>query len=192
MNAATPPDRLVGDGIATHVPEATALLGSDRSLLYEAVEEGVVGFGPSHLLVVSTGAETAPGWASRVENVFTVDTEAYVRIEDGDTTLDFVAMGFDLSAKLELLGEHAETSLLVVDDLSTLVERTDVQVVYRFLHVLVAQARRMGLRGVYALDAGLLDARTCTTLCWLFDSVMRVERDSEGGLQTIAIESHGL
>ena len=61
---------------------------------------------------------------------------------------------------------------------STLLMYSDVQTVFRFLHVFPSRIQSAGLFGVFALDPGMHDAQTVNTVRAIFDAEARVEDGS--------------
>jgi hypothetical protein len=62
-----------------------------------------------------------------------------------------------------------------VASVSTLLMYSDVQTVFRFLHVFTSRIRSAGLFGVFALDPGMHDGQTVNTVRAIFNAEARVE-----------------
>jgi len=62
-----------------------------------------------------------------------------------------------------------------VASVSTLLMYSDVQTVFRFLHVFTSRIQSAGLFGVFALDPGMHDEQTVNTVRAIFDAEARVE-----------------
>ncbi|MEF8843806.1 MAG: hypothetical protein V5A62_19665 [Haloarculaceae archaeon] len=69
-----------------------------------------------------------------------------------------------------------------VVSVSTLLMYSDVQTVFRFLHVFTSRIQSAGLFGVFALDPGMHDAQTGNTVRAIFDAEARIE----GGEATLS------
>lgn len=62
-----------------------------------------------------------------------------------------------------------------VASVSTLLMYSDVQTVFRFLHVFTSRIQSAGLFGVFTLDPGMHDEQTVNTVRAIFDAEVRVE-----------------
>jgi hypothetical protein len=58
---------------------------------------------------------------------------------------------------------------------STLLMYSEVQTVFRFLHVFTSRIQSAGLFGVFALDPGMHDAQTVNTIRAIFDAEARID-----------------
>jgi hypothetical protein len=52
---------------------------------------------------------------------------------------------------------------------------SEVQTVFRFLHVFTSRIQSAGLFGVFALDPGMHDAQTVNTIRAIFDAEARID-----------------
>ncbi|WP_338739441.1 RAD55 family ATPase [Haloplanus salilacus] len=95
--------------------------------------------------------------------------------------VDMTGVGIKFS---ELLEEFYETqgiqrNRVVLDSLSTLLMYSDLQTVFRFLHVFTGRVQSVDGLGLYAIDSGAHDDKTMNTLKQLFDGVIETHEDGE-------------
>lgn len=69
---------------------------------------------------------------------------------------------------------------LCVDSLSTLLMYTNLQAIFRFLHVHTRRVKAAGALGTYVVEDGMHDAQTMVSLQQLFDATIKLE--NEGGV----------
>jgi KaiC/GvpD/RAD55 family RecA-like ATPase len=62
---------------------------------------------------------------------------------------------------------------------STLLMYSDLQTVFRFLHVFASRVENAGALGLFVIQSEAHDARTMNTLSQLFDGVIEVDDDGD-------------
>lgn len=62
--------------------------------------------------------------------------------------------------------------------ISTLLMYSEIQTVFRFLHVFTSRIQSAGLFGVFAIDPGMHDDRTVNTVRAIFDAEARVDGET--------------
>jgi hypothetical protein len=67
-----------------------------------------------------------------------------------------------------------------VDSISTLLMYSNLETVFRFLHVFTGRIRSIDGLGIFVLDSAMHDEKEYTTLRQLFDGVVEVEADDDG------------
>lgn len=72
---------------------------------------------------------------------------------------------------------------IAMDSLSTLLMYSDVQTVFRFMHVLTSRLEDADAIGVFVIESSAHDAETMNTLKQLFDGVVHVDEQREVTLQ---------
>lgn len=72
---------------------------------------------------------------------------------------------------------------VAVDSLSTLLMYSDLQTVFRFMHVLTSRIDDADALGIHVLESTAHDAETINTLKQLFDGMISVEEDRSVSLQ---------
>lgn len=104
--------------------------------------------------------------------------------------VDMTGMGIRLSELLEEFYEvrGLERNRILLYSLSTLLMYSDLQTVFRFLHVLTGRVGYVDGLGVYVIDSTAHDDRELSTLNQVFDAVVHVEEPEDGGEPTTRLQ----
>jgi len=78
--------------------------------------------------------------------------------------------------------QQREHNRVVVDSLTTLLLYSNLQTVFRFLHVFTSRVESVDGLGLYTVESTAHDAETLSTLDRLFDATMAVEADGTATL----------
>ncbi|WP_439026134.1 RAD55 family ATPase [Haloarchaeobius sp. DT45] len=108
------------------------------------------------------------------------------RIKYASSPVDMTGIGIKLSEFLEEFYEvrgHRKNRILL-HSVSTLLMYSDLQTVFRFLHVFTGRVQSADALGVYIIDSTAHDDQTMNTLKQLFDAVIEVE-EGDGGEPTL-------
>jgi KaiC/GvpD/RAD55 family RecA-like ATPase len=114
------------------------------------------------------------------------------RVKYASSPVDMTGLGIQLS---EFLQEFYETrgigrNRVLLHSVSTLLMYSNVQTVFRFLHVFTGRAQSAEALGLYVLDSTAHEDQTLNTLKQLFDGVIQVEDDGgEPSVSTVGIPS---
>jgi KaiC/GvpD/RAD55 family RecA-like ATPase len=97
--------------------------------------------------------------------------------------VDLTGIGIELSELLrEFYHEQDVTeNRILLHSLSTLLMYSDLQTVFRFLHVFTGRVHSADALGVFVIDDSAHDTQTLSTLKQLFDGVIEVEDADDGG-----------
>ncbi|HKL29916.1 MAG TPA: recombinase RecA [Natrialbaceae archaeon] len=113
------------------------------------------------------------------------------RVKYASSPVDMTGIGIKLSEFLEefyeVRGHHQNRILL--HSVSTLLMYSDLQTVFRFLHVFTGRVQSADGLGLYVIDSTAHDEQTMNTLKQLFDGIITVE---EGDGDDPAISSMGI
>jgi len=95
--------------------------------------------------------------------------------------VDMTGVGIKFSELLEEFYERqgVEQNRVFLDSLSTLLMYSDLQTVFRFLHVFTGRVQSVDGLGLYAIDSSAHDDKTMNTLKQLFDGVIETHEDGE-------------
>jgi KaiC/GvpD/RAD55 family RecA-like ATPase len=98
---------------------------------------------------------------------------------------DMTGIGIKFSDFLEefYTGRNVTKNRVAVDSLSTLLMYSDLQTVFRFMHVLTSRIEDADALGVHVLESTAHDEETINTLKQLFDGAIEVERDRSLSMQ---------
>jgi len=109
------------------------------------------------------------------------DVEDTQQIKYASAPVDMTGIGIKLSEFLEEFYERRglQTNRVLLHSISTLLMYSDLQTVFRFLHVFTGRIQSADALGVYVVDSTAHDKQTMNTLKQLFDGVIEVERDDD-------------
>ena len=115
---------------------------------------------------------------TKQRGIGTVDDDP--RIKYASSPVDMTGIGIKLS---EFLQEFYETrgiteNRVLLHSVSTLLMYSDLQTVFRFLHVFTGRIQSADAMGIYVIDSTAHDDQTMNTLKQLFDGIVEIE---EGG-----------
>jgi len=113
------------------------------------------------------------------------DTEC---IKMASSPVDLTGIGVKISQFCERfwMEMHLPETRLCINSLSTILMYSNLQTVFRFLHVFTGRIKAANALGIYVIEEGMHDDRTIVTLKQLFDGVIEI-RENEGGYQIRAI-----
>jgi len=116
---------------------------------------------------------------TRQQGVSEARDDAQVRYTS--SPVDMTGVGIKFSELLEEFYEHqgVERNRVFLDSLSTLLMYSDLQTVFRFLHVFTGRIQSVDGLGLYAIDSSAHDDKTMNTLKQLFDGVIETHEDGE-------------
>jgi len=94
------------------------------------------------------------------------------------------AIGVKFSEFIQSLytDHERERNRILVDSLSTLLVYSNLQTVFRFLHVFTSRVENAGALGLYTLESTAHDDEARTTLTQLFDGTITVEKSGAATL----------
>ncbi|QLK25555.1 recombinase RecA [Natrinema zhouii] len=122
---------------------------------------------------------------TKQRGIGTIDDDP--RIKYASSPVDMTGIGIKLS---EFLQEFYEArglteNRVLLHSVSTLLMYSDLQTVFRFLHVFTGRIQSADALGVYVIDSTAHDDQTMNTLKQLFDAVIELEETSDGEEPTI-------
>ncbi|WP_423997366.1 RAD55 family ATPase [Halorubrum trapanicum] len=108
------------------------------------------------------------------------DTRESDRIKYASSPVDMTGIGIKLSEFLQAFGDRGiERNRVMVHSLSTLLMYSDLQTVFRFLHVFTGRIQSVDGLGLYSIDSTAHDDQAMNTLKQLFDGIVTVPEDGE-------------
>jgi KaiC/GvpD/RAD55 family RecA-like ATPase len=95
---------------------------------------------------------------------------------------DLTGIGIELSELLRTLYDQRNVTRnrILLHSLSTLLMYSDLQTVFRFMHVFTGRVQSADALGVFVVDSTAHDEQTVSTLKQLFDGVVSIEEGDEG------------
>jgi KaiC/GvpD/RAD55 family RecA-like ATPase len=120
-----------------------------------------------------------------------VDTVDDSRVKYASSPVDMTGIGIKLS---EFLQEFYETrgiqrNRILLHSVSTLLMYSNLETVFRFLHVFTGRVESANGLGLYIIDETAHDDQTLNTLKQLFDGQIQVEEDEEPTLRTTGVSN---
>jgi len=96
--------------------------------------------------------------------------------------VDLTGIGIELSELLRTFVQvqGVAQNRILLHSVSTLLMYSNLQTVFRFLHVFTGRVQSADALGVFVIDSTAHDAQTISTLKQLFDGVIEVDESDEG------------
>ncbi len=103
------------------------------------------------------------------------------RIKYASSPVDMTGIGIKLSEFLQAFYQDRgiEQNRIMVNSLSTLLMYSDLQTVFRFLHVFTGRIQSVDALGLFCIDSSAHDDQTLNTLTQLFDGIITTSEDAE-------------
>ncbi|WP_440765847.1 RAD55 family ATPase [Natronorubrum sp. DTA7] len=117
---------------------------------------------------------------TKQRGIGTVDDDP--RIKYASSPVDMTGIGIKLSEFLQEFYENRGLSenRVLLHSVSTLLMYSNLQTVFRFLHVFTGRIQSADAMGVYVIDSTAHDDQTMNTLKQLFDAVIELEEPADG------------
>ncbi|MGB9963653.1 ATPase domain-containing protein [Halobacterium sp. CBA1126] len=99
--------------------------------------------------------------------------------------VDLTGIGIELSELLRALYQQrgVTENRILLHSLSTLLMYSDLQTVFRFLHVFTGRVQSADALGVFVVDSSAHDEQTVSTLKQLFDGIVTIREREDGGFE---------
>lgn len=102
------------------------------------------------------------------------------RIRYASSPVDMTGIGIKVSEFLQAFGDRGiDRNRVMVHSLSTLLMYSDLQTVFRFLHVFTGRVQSADGLGLFAIDSTAHDDKAMNTLKQLFDGIVTVPEDGD-------------
>ena len=103
------------------------------------------------------------------------------RVKYTSSPVDMTGIGIKLSEFLQVFYQEQgiERNRMMVHSLSTLLMYSDLQTVFRFLHVFAGRIQSVDGLGLFAIDATAHDDQTMNTIKQLFDGIITTHEEEE-------------
>jgi KaiC/GvpD/RAD55 family RecA-like ATPase len=110
-----------------------------------------------------------------------VPTEDTPNIKRASSPVDLTGIGVKISQFLEdfWMKKKVRKTRLCINSLSTILMYSNIQTVFRFLHVFTGRIKAAGAIGIYVVQDGMHDAQAIATLKQLFDGVLEIKQEND-------------
>jgi len=102
------------------------------------------------------------------------DTEAIKRVT---SPIDLTGVSVQLNKFLETNYKSGIKSIVIFDSISSFLMYTNLQTVYRFMHVITRRIKVTKSKAIYIVHDGVHDDKTIATLKQMFDGVIEVKEE---------------
>ena len=102
------------------------------------------------------------------------------RVKYASSPVDMTGIGIKLSEFIQAFGDRGiDQNRVMVHSLSTLLMYSDLQTVFRFLHVFTGRIQSVNGLGLFSIDSTSHDDQAMNTLKQLFDGIVTVPEDGD-------------
>ena len=107
------------------------------------------------------------------------------QVKHTSSPMDMTGIGIKFSEFVEefYTNRGVKRNRVAMDSLSTLLMYSDLQTVFRFMHVLTSRIEDADAIGIHVLESTAHDAETMNTLKQLFDGIVTVDEDQTVSMQ---------
>jgi KaiC/GvpD/RAD55 family RecA-like ATPase len=102
-------------------------------------------------------------------------------VKIASSPVDLTGIGVKISQFLEefMNKKHVQKTQLHINSLSTILMYSNIQTVFRFLHVFTGRIKAAGALGIYVIDLGMHDEQAIATLKQLCDGLIEVKFEND-------------
>ena len=93
--------------------------------------------------------------------------------------LDLTGITVGVNKFLEEYFKQGKTAVVIFDSLSNLLMYSNLQTVFRFLHVLTTRIRAAKAKALYIVEEGMHDEKTIATLKQIFSGVIELKEEND-------------
>ncbi|MCL7412217.1 MAG: recombinase RecA [ANME-2 cluster archaeon] len=110
-----------------------------------------------------------------------VPTSDTATIRRASSPVDLTGIGVKISQFLEefWMKKNIRKTWLCINSLSTILMYSNIQTVFRFLHVFTGRVKASGAIGIYVVEDGMHDTQAVATLKQLFDGVIEIRQEND-------------
>jgi KaiC/GvpD/RAD55 family RecA-like ATPase len=102
-------------------------------------------------------------------------------IKVASSPVDLTGIGVKISQFFEefFMKKNIRKIQLHINSLSTILMYSNIQTVFRFLHVFTGRIRAAGALGIYVIESGMHDEQSIVTLKQLFDGMIEIKSEND-------------
>ena len=158
-----------GTAVNENAVIAVTTLGS-ATYIMEWFKENKLALPMSIVGIIDCITESTGVSASETESIKIVSSPA-----------DLTGIGVRISQFFEdfLIKKNNRKIQLHINSLSTILMYSNIQTVFRFLHVFTGRIKEAGTLGIFVVDSGMHDDHTIATLKQLFDGIVEIKSEND-------------
>ncbi len=166
------------DSLVYDIVHASLLHGENVILVTtEETGSGILKWFKQHELGINRGQLGIVDCVSTSLGIRVSDTE---NIKMAPSPLDLTGIGIKISEFLrQFNGSGKQKTRLIINSISTILMYSNLQTVFRFLHVFTGRIKAADAIGIYVLENGMHDDKTVATLKKLFDGVIEIKEEND-------------
>lgn len=130
-----------------------------------------IGIGPANLGFIHVGDIARSTAVSSSDSTGTSSPPVVTAISD---PADLTGLGIQISKYLEQWAKTDNQTVIYIDSLTILIQFTELNRLYRFLHVLAGRIKSVGGHAFYRVDPNAHDSRTLSTIQSLLDDTIEL------------------
>ncbi len=102
-------------------------------------------------------------------------------IKIASSPVDLTGIGVKISQFFEeyYMKKNIRKTQLHINSLSTILMYSNIQTVFRFLHVFTGRIKATGALGIYTIESGMHDEQSIATLKQLFDGMIEIKSEDD-------------
>jgi len=102
-------------------------------------------------------------------------------IKIASSPVDLTGIGVKISQFFEefFMKKNIKKTQLHINSLSTILMYSNIQTVFRFLHVFTGRIKAAGSIGIYVIESGMHDEQAISTLKQLFDGMIEIKSEND-------------
>jgi KaiC/GvpD/RAD55 family RecA-like ATPase len=102
-------------------------------------------------------------------------------IKIASSPVDLTGIGVKISQFFEeyYMKKNIRKTQLHINSLSTILMYSNIQTVFRFLHVFTGRIKATGALGIYTIESGMHDEQSIATLKQLFDGMIEIKSEND-------------
>ena len=109
-------------------------------------------------------------------------------IKIASSPVDLTGIGVKISQFFEeyFMKKNIKKTQLHINSLSTILMYSNIQTVFRFLHVFTGRIKAAGSLGIYVIESGMHDEQAISTLKQLFDGMIEIKVENDKNFVRVA------
>ena len=102
-------------------------------------------------------------------------------IKIASSPVDLTGIGVKISQFFEdfFMKKNIHMTQLHINSLSTILMYSNIQTVFRFIHVFTGRIKAAGALGIYVIESGMHDEQAIATLKQLFDGMIEIKTEND-------------